>query len=160
MKNKIVILFVIALLLFSCNYVPFPCNFKPNTEEFEIEPIERNDDQFEILRDTVITSENLLINLNNNELALNELNSLNNKYHGICIYRNYKKDEKNNKEVYSKTFLKRTTNANGNKIIETRKITFTIENLNQIPINDSPEVVKVKKSVHISVAITKEQEQS
>ena len=93
-------------------------------------------------------------------MALNDLSFLNNKSRGICIYRKLNKSEKNNKEIYSKTILKRTTNADGNKVVETRKITYTIENLNQVPINNLPEVVKVKKSIHISIAVSKEQEQS
>jgi hypothetical protein len=160
LRNKISISVILVALFFSCNYIPFPCNFKPNTDNFTIDPIERNDDHFEILRDTVITSDNHLFNNNSNDFALADISYLENKKHGICVYRNFQKDDKTNKEVYSKTYLKRTTNADGNKVVETRKITFTIENLNQVPIDTSPEVVKVKKSIHISIAVTKEQEQS
>jgi len=161
LKQKIAISFIISLVFFSCNYIPFPCNFKPDTDSYKIDPIEREDDndRFEILRDTIISSSDNHY-INDNELAAADLNFLQLRKPGICVYRSVKHDEKNNKKVYSKTVLKRITKPSGERFIETKNITFTIENKNTPSLQDTPEIVKVKKHIHITIAHSKEQGQS
>jgi hypothetical protein len=153
---------IVLLLVVSCNYIPFPCNLKPNTEQFEIDPIERNYDQFEILRDTVITSENINPYKGTiTGLAYNDLNVLENRKHGICVYRKTQKDNFSKKVTHSKTIVTHSAKQNGEKFIETKSITYTIENTDSFPVQSLPEIVKNRKHIHIiSITISKMQEQS
>jgi hypothetical protein len=161
LKRKIAISIIISLLFFSCNYIPFPCNFKPDTDSFKIDPIERDDDDggFEILRDTIISSsENHYVN--DNELAATDLNFLPTRK-PVYMYRNVKsKNENDNRRVYTKTIVKHTTNTAGEKVIETKNITFTIEHLECPSLQDTPEIVKAKKQLQITIAVSKQQGQS
>lgn len=153
-----VLLSVLMLgLVASCNYIPFPCNFFPSrNSDFNIDPIERNDNSFEILRDTIISQKNYL---NDNDLGFNEnvnleqpqLSSLKNCY--------YRKDLLNND-----FFVNTTTNQEtGKKVktVTTKKAIYSIEpcdsSVADVDSFQQPQVVKVRKQV---VTITKTIEQS
>jgi hypothetical protein len=84
--------------------------------------------------------------MNDNEIADTDLSYLQFKKPGACIYRKINREEKNGSRTVSKTYLKHTATSSGEKFIETRKVTYTIE--------------KVRKIIHISISFTKEPEQS
>jgi hypothetical protein len=98
--------------------------------------------------------------MNDNEIADTDLSYLQFKKPGACIYRKINREEKNGSRTVSKTYLKHTATSSGEKFIETRKVTYTIENENEPSLNDTPEIVKVRKIIHISISFTKEPEQS
>lgn len=144
-------------LITSCNYIPFPCNFFPSrNSDFNIDPIERDDNSFEILRDTIISQKNYL---NDDDLGFNDNISIEESQLSdlkICYY---------NKDLFSNNvFVNTSTNKKpGNKIksLSAKKVIYSIQPLDSsvagVDSFQQPQVVKVRKQV---VTITKTIEHS
>jgi hypothetical protein len=144
-------------LITSCNYIPFPCNFFPSrNSDFNIDPIERDDNSFEILRDTIISQKNYL---NDDDLGFNDNISIEEPQLSdlkICYY---------NKDLFSNNvFVNSSTNKEpGNKIksLSAKKVIYSIQPLDSsvagVDSFQQPQVVKVRKQV---VTITKTIEHS
>jgi len=148
---------VILLMLASCNYIPFPCNLIPSrNSDFNIDPVERDDNHFEILRDTIISQKSYL---NDNELVLAKPSLI--AQPSVCTPRHSENNNNPNGNVFVKTTVTKEE-TNNQKLIITKKEIFTIEkviNENSLVGANSqiPAIVKVRKQ---TVIITKVEQQS
>jgi hypothetical protein len=153
----ILIPIVILLMVASCNYIPFPCNLLPSrNSDFNIDPIERDDNRFEILRDTIISQKSFL---NDNELTFVNPSLIEQPL--VCTSRHTKNNNKPNGNILIKTTVTKEE-ANNQKLIITKKEIFTIEKVNNENSlvglgTELRTVVKVRKQ---TVIITKVEEQS
>jgi hypothetical protein len=153
----ILIPIVILLMVASCNYIPFPCNLLPSrNSDFNIDPIERDDNRFEILRDTIISQKSFF---NDNELVLANPSLIEQPL--VCTPRQSESHNKPNSNVFVKTTVTKEE-TNNQKLVITKKEIFTIEkvaNENSLVGVDTqtPTIVKVRKQ---TVIITKVEEQS
>ncbi len=146
------------VLAASCNYIPFPCNLIPSrNSDFNIDPVERDDNRFEILRDTIISQKNYL---NDNGLVLAQPSLTEQPI--VCTL---KAGENNCKPGTNNVFVKTTVSkeeANNQKIVITKKEIYTIEKVTNENVlvgvdTQQPTIVKVRKQ---TVIITKVEEQS
>lgn len=139
---------MLATVITSCNQIPFlkQCKILPNNDsDFEIETIERDNDHFEVLKDTVISE----INFNNEHHTIQPLNHARFSNNGVCEFR------KNNINPMG-TFSENTQQValpKNNKPL--RRTTYTIEAIDNCLMGTDEvtgkEVVRVRKQIiHIS----------
>ena len=135
---------LLATVVSSCNYFPILKQFKiiPNQDsDFEIETIERDNDHFEVLKDTVISYNNFNQDCN----TIQPINHNRFSNYGVCVYRNNNiKNIATFNENVKPLVLEKSSKS-------LRRTTYTIEAIDNCLMGTDEvtgkEVVKVRKQI-------------